>query len=194
MSTLDQNLKNQEPELRAWLKVHGGKSRVIWYRDRVTGGTMDRPGMEKLLRDMNAGEISTVLVWRIDRVGRGARDLLSFFDDLESRGIVFVSLRDGVDARTAAGKMFRHMLVGFAQYERELLGERVRAGQRRARAAGKRWGGRRPGQRTRLTPKKLETIATLLNHGKLSKAEIARQVEISERSVYRAAEIIARSA
>lgn len=189
VSTTDQDTASQEPDLRVWLRTHVRGRPVVWYQDKFSGRTLRRPGIEKLLADADAGKVGTILVWRIDRLGRTARELLGLLEDLDVAGVEFVSLRDGVDASTAAGRMFRHMLVGFAQYEREVLSERVRAGIQRARAEGKRWGGKKIGQRSKLTPEKLDAVRDLLAAGK-KKAAIARQLGIGRATVYRAVEVL----
>lgn len=191
VSTTSQDLENQEPELKSWLEANGRDRPVMWFRDTFTGKTMKRPGMRRLERAVRRGRVGSVVVWSTDRLGRTARELQAFLDELDDRGIEFVALRQGgrLDGSTAAGRMFRHMLIGFAEYEREIIGERTRAGMERARAAGKKIGGRKKGHRTRLTPARLKAIGTLLNAG-TSKAEIARQLGVSERSVYRAVKLL----
>ncbi len=187
VSTTSQDMRSQEPDLKAWLALNRSGRPVTWYRDTFTGKTMARSGLEKLEAAINAGDIGTLVVWRNDRLGRTARQMLEFLEDLDTRGVQVFSLRDGglLDASTPAGRMFRHMLIGFAEYEREVISERIRAGIAKAKADGKRWGGRKLGQRTRLTEKKVHSIHVLLANG-ATKAEIARQLGISERSVYRA--------
>lgn len=190
VSTVNQDLRSQEPDLKAWLVANRKGREVTWYRDTLTGKTLLRPGMEKLEAAINAGAVGTLVVWRNDRLGRTARQMLAFLEDLDNRGVEVYSIRDGglLDASTPAGRMFRHMLVGFAEYEREVISERIRAGIAKAKADGKRWGGRKAGQRTRLTDRKMHSIRALLAAGS-KKAEIARQLGISERSVYRAVRI-----
>lgn len=192
VSTSRQDLENQEPELRAWLESNANGRPVKWYRDTFTGKTMQRPDMEKLERAVRQGQVGAIVVWSTDRLGRTARELQIFLDELDERGIEFVALRQGgrLDGSTAAGRMFRHMLIGFAEYEREVIGERTRAGMARARAAGKKIGGRKKGQHTKLTPARLRSIRALLDSG-TSKAQTARQLKISERSVYRAVKLLA---
>ena len=189
VSSAGQDLAAQEPDLKAWTKTHRKGRRVVWYRDKFTGTTMKRPGMAKLEADVRAGKVGTVLVWRLDRVGRTAVELLSWLKDLELAGVEFVSVRDAIDTSTAAGKLLRTILAGFAEYEREVISERVRAGINKARAQGKRWGGRAQGSRTKLTPKVLRTIRASLREG-TSKAEVARQLGIDRSTVYEAIELI----
>lgn len=190
VSTAGQDLAAQEPDLRAWLKANRKGRRVSWYRDKFTGTTLRRPGMADLEADVQAGKIGAVVVWRLDRVGRTAVELLSWLKSLEVAGVEFVSVRDAIDTSTAAGKLLRTILAGFAEYEREVISERIRAGIRKARAQGKKWGGRKPGARTKLTPKVLKSIRALLRE-ETPKAEIARQLKIDRSTVYQAEKLIA---
>ena len=91
-------------------------------------------------------------------------------------------------ASTASGRLFRTILAGFAEYEHEVISERIKAGVVKAKKKGKKWGGRKKGYRTRLTREKLKAVRVLLKSG-TRKAAIARQLNISERSVYRALEL-----
>lgn len=185
VSSAGQDMGSQEPELKVWLKVHGRGRRVVWYRDTFTGRTMKRPDMSKLEADIAGGKIGTVVVWRVDRLGRTAAGMLTFLEQLDAAGVKFVAVRDGFDSETSAGRLVRGVLAQVAAYEREVISERIQAGISRAKAEGKRWGGRKQGHRTRLTDSRLAAIRALLI-AKTSKAEIARHLGISERSVYRA--------
>jgi DNA invertase Pin-like site-specific DNA recombinase len=189
VSTTGQDVASQEPDLKAWLRVHGRGRSVLWYRDRFTGATLERPGMRKLEDDTRAGKVETLVVWRLDRLGRTAGQTITFLDGLRDAGVRFVSLRDAVDTSTASGRLFRTIIAGFAEYEREVISDRIRSGIVRARAKGKRWGGKKAGQRYRLTKEKLAAARDLLAAGK-RKAAIARQLGLSRSSVYRAAEIL----
>ena len=189
VSTKRQDTKNQEPDLRAWLKANRKGRPVSWFRDEFTGAVLKRPGMQKLDAAIRDGDVGTVVVWRLDRLGRTAHELLGWLNQLEVTGVEFISIRDAIDTTTPAGKLLRTMLAGFAEYEREVLSERIKAGISKAKAAGKHWGGRTAGHRTRLTPERLRSIGALLAAGK-QKAQIARELGISERSVYRGIELV----
>jgi len=93
VSSSGQDLGSQEPDLKAWLKAHAKGRRVAWYRDTFTGKTLRRPGMRKLEAGLNARQIGTLVVWRLDRLGRTAREMLTFLDQLEATGVEFVSVR-----------------------------------------------------------------------------------------------------
>lgn len=190
VSTAGQDVKSQEPDLRAWARAHGRGSSVRWYRDRFTGATLNRPEMRRLEEDIRAGRVGTVVVWRLDRLGRTAGQTINLLDELRAAGVRFVSVRDGVDTSTATGRFVRTILAGFAEYEREVISERIRAGIAKAKAEGKRWGGKKAGQRYRLTDEKLAAARDLLAAGK-KKAAVARQLGVSRSSIYRAAAILA---
>ena len=185
VSTGSQDTASQEPDLTAWLASQAARRKVVWYRDTFTGATMDRPGMKRLEQDLAAGQVDTLVVWRLDRLGRTATETLTFLEHLDKVGVRFVSVREGVDPSSPAGRLMRHLLAAFAEYEREIISERIRAGVARAKAAGKKWGGKKPGQNSKLTPAMLKSIEALLVAG-VKKAAIARQLGIGRTTVWRA--------
>ena len=85
VSSIGQTTKSQEPDLRRWELGYANDTPVTWYQDHFTGKTMDRPGWSKLEAAIRAGKVSTVVVWRIDRLGRTANGLTALFDDLQRR-------------------------------------------------------------------------------------------------------------
>jgi len=141
VSTRRQDTRSQEPDLKRWLDAFANGSEVRWYRDHATGKSMDRPGWKKLDAELDGGNVSQVVVWRLDRLGRTASGLTALFEKLVSRRVGLVSLKDGFDLSTAAGRLMANLLASVASFELELRAERVLAGQAAARAAGKRWGG-----------------------------------------------------
>lgn len=193
VSTDSQDHRSQEPDLEKWLTAYGQDQEVAWYRETFTGKTMNRPVMRELEQDIRQGGISKLVVWRLDRLGRTAGQTLRFLDELEAQGVTFVSVKDGVDASTATGRLLRTILAGFAEYEREVISERVRAGIAKAKASGKRWGGRKAGQRPRLTPKTLDSIKALLSYG-VSKTDVARELRLDRSTVYAAVKLLGEAA
>jgi DNA invertase Pin-like site-specific DNA recombinase len=185
VSSQSQDLRSQEPDLQTWAKAQAED--VRWYKDKATGTNMERPGLDKLLAEAKAGQISRVVVWRLDRLGRTARGLLALLDELQAFGVGFVSLREGIDLNTPAGRLMLVVLAGVSQYETEVRKERQLAGIARAKAEGKRWGGRKPGTRIRLSVEKEALIRQLYAEGK-AVAAIARLVGLSRKSVYKALE------
>lgn len=188
VSTTGQDTASQEPDLKTWVRLHGRRRSVLWYRDRFTGTTLNRPAMRELEEDIRAGRIDTLLVWRLDRLGRTAGQTITFLDELQEANVRFVSLRDGVDTSSASGRLLRTILAGFAEYEHEVISERIRAGVAKAKAAGKKWGGKKPGNPYKLTSEKVKAMRELLRAGH-KKAAIARQLGISRSTVYRGASL-----
>ena len=181
VSSNGQDTKSQEPDLTQWTKSQAGQ--VIWYKDKATGKNMDRPGWLKLEGAIHKGQVSAVVVWRIDRLGRTAKGLTALFDDLRERKVNLVSLKDGLDLSTPAGRLMANVLASVAQYETEVRGERVRAGQSVALANGKHWGGSKPGVRKQVSDTKVRAILKMKADGERI-ADIARAVEVSRPTVY----------
>jgi len=153
----------------------------------VGSGAAKREAREKLLEAARRREIDVVLVWRLDRWGRSVTDLLATLQELEHLGVGFVSLTEALDLTTPAGRAMAGLLAIFAEFEREILRERTRAGLVQARLNGKRLG--RP-----QTAGLQATEIRKMHRAGTSKSEIARRLEIGRTSVRRIlAEPISRS-
>src|SRR5438874_8509376 len=147
VSTLDQEPENQLQELRRYVEARGWTA--VEYVDRGISGAKDRrPSLDRLVADAKRRRFDVLVCWRLDRLGRNLKHLITLLEDLQALGIAFVSLAEGIDATTPAGKLQMHILGAIAEFERARIAERVRAGLRRAKAQGKRLG--RP-RKTRLT-------------------------------------------
>jgi DNA invertase Pin-like site-specific DNA recombinase len=144
----------------------------------VGSGASERQLREKLLEAARRREIDVVLVWRLDRWGRSVADLLATLQELEHLGVGFVSLTEALDLTTPAGRAMAALLAVFAEFEREILRERVRAGLAHARQNGKKLG--RP-----ITAGLRVNQVRKLHHAGVSKAEIARRLQIGRTSVRR---------
>jgi len=144
----------------------------------VNSGAVRREAREKVLDAARRREIDLVLVWRLDRWGRSVTDLLSTLQELEHLGVGFVSLTETLDLTTPAGRAMAGLLAVFAAFEREILGERTRAGLAHARENGKRLG------RPATAAVHAAEIRNLHRAG-VSKSEIARRVQIGRTSVRR---------
>src|ERR1700741_4959189 len=144
----------------------------------VNSGVAKREAPEKLLEAARRREIDLVLVWRLDRWGRSVTDLLATLQELEHLGVGFVSLTEALDLTTPAGRAMAGLLAIFAEFEREVLQERTRAGLAHARQNGKRLG--RPA-----TAAVHAAEVRNLHRAGISKSEIARRVEIGRTSVRR---------
>ena len=152
VSTHRQDTKSQEPDLQHWANVFAKGAPVEWFRDKATGKTMDRPAWKRLEAGIRAGKIGTLAVWRLDRLGRTASGRTALFEELIARKINLVSLKDGIDLSTPAGRLIANVLASVAVYETEVRSERITAGQAVARANGKRWGGSKKGRRLKVKP------------------------------------------
>jgi hypothetical protein len=120
----------------AWVAAHAEAILVRPYRDTESGAKTPRPGFDRMLKDAKARMFDRVVIWRLDRLGRNTEHLLRTVRELEEAGVTLVSVRDSVDTSTASGKAFLGMLAVFAQFERDILVERTKAGMARAKAAG----------------------------------------------------------
>ena len=139
VSTLDQEPENQLAELRRYVGVRGWTAAE--YVDKGVSGAKDRrPALDQLIRDARRRKFDVLVVWRLDRLGRNLRHLITLLDELQALGVAFVSLAEGIDATTPAGKLQMHILAAIAEFERARIAERVRAGLARARANGRRLG------------------------------------------------------
>lgn len=181
VSSKNQDTRSQEPDLKRWAAAQDVP--VRWYRDKFTGKTMNRPGWNDLEADIRAGKVSMVVVWRLDRVGRTAKGVSALFQDLQDRKVGLVSIREGLDLSTPAGRLMAHILASVAQYETEVRGERVRAGQAAARANGKRWGGSKAGRRVKVSLEQVRIIRQMRADG-TKIAVIARAVALSRPTIY----------
>lgn len=152
----------QLEELRVVAKQRGWTIEAEFVDDGVSGVRDSRPGLDAMLEAGKAGEFDLLAVWRLDRLGRSLQHLLHVLDDLRNWGVGFVSLRDaGIDTTTASGRLMLQLLGAFAEFEREMIRERVVAGVLRAQAAGKHCG--RP--RVAVSDEKLLAAQQLLDDG-----------------------------
>jgi DNA invertase Pin-like site-specific DNA recombinase len=139
VSTFDQEPENQLVEIRRYVAARGWTA--VEYVDRGVSGAKDRrPALDRLLIDARRRRFDVLVVWRLDRLGRNLRHLITLLEELQALGMAFVSLNEGIDATTPAGKLQMHILGAIAEFERARIAERVKAGLQRARAQGKRLG------------------------------------------------------
>ena len=134
VSTIDQNLDLQ---LDALKRVGCEKL----FEDKISGSKSERLGLTKTLEHLRKGD--TLVVWKLDRLGRSLRHLIELINKLQEEGIMFKSIQDGIDTSTSIGQFFFHITGAFAELEKNLIIERTRAGLNAARARG-RLGGRKP--------------------------------------------------
>lgn len=150
------------------------------FEDTASGSKSDRPGLHRCLAELTAGDV--LIVWRLDRLGRSLRHLVSTVEDLQSRGVGFRSLCDGaLDTTTASGKLVFNVFAALAEFERQLIQERTKAGLAAARARGK-FGGRRKIDGD--DPRVITAKALHRDHGN-SISDICRTLQVSKTTLYR---------
>ena len=177
ISTYDQNtLPMQMRTIRNYVKSRKWNI-VIEIKDTGSGAS-NRPEREKLLKAARKREIDAIIVWRLDRWGRSVTDLLNTLQELNELDVGFISITEALDLTTATGRAMAALLAVFAEFEREILRERVKAGIAQAKLEG------RPHGRPESVTKHSTKVKQLCKAG-LSKSEIARQLKISRTSVRR---------
>lgn len=180
VSSKSQDQRSQVADLERWVGSQDGE--IVWYKDKFTGKTMDRPAWNKLVAAMENGKVSKLVVWRLDRLGRTAKGLTALFDDLIARKIGLFSLRDSLDLSTPSGRLMANVLASTAAYETEVRAERVLAGQAAARESGKTWGGSKAGRQITVTNEQKSQVLSMRG-SKI--AVIARTVGLSRPTIYR---------
>ena len=170
VSTTDQNLTLQKDALEK-----AGCERI--YEDELSGTKDNRPGLLKALEMLR--ENDTLVVWKLDRLGRSVKSLIELVSELNSKNIHFKSLTDSIDTSTPSGRFFFHVMASLAQMERELIVERTKAGLESAKKLG-RVGGRK---RT-MTDSKLASAKKLLDSG-IPPKDVAKDLGVSLATLYR---------
>ena len=181
-STSEQSVNLQLDGLRDYARARGFRVVEEYLDEGVSGARAKRPGLDRLLAAARRRQIDAVLVWKLDRLGRSLRHLLTLLGELEELGVRFVSLDDAIDTSTAAGRLFMQIRGAFAEYELAQIKERTRAGVQAARRNGKRFG--RPSTLSRQQRER----ALRLRDGGHSIRAIARTIGASRSVVARALE------
>jgi DNA invertase Pin-like site-specific DNA recombinase len=171
VSTDDQDTAAQVAALKA-----AGCQRI--FREKASGGRWDRPELHRLLDHLRKGDV--LLVWRLDRLSRSLRDVLTIMERLGDAGAGFRSLTEAIDTTTPAGRMMIQMVGAFAEFERAMLRERTKAGLDAAREEG-RIGGRRP----KLSAQQQVEIRKMVSKGHRTAADAARLFKVHPATVSR---------
>jgi DNA invertase Pin-like site-specific DNA recombinase len=171
ISTHDQTLSLQQDALEK-----AGCSKI--FTDTVSGVKTERKGLDEALNYVRKGD--TLVVWRLDRLGRSLPHLISTMTALEERGIGFKSLTESIDTTTSGGKLIFHIFGALAEFERDIIRERTQAGLSAARARG-----RKGGRPHALTPKQLAIAKQLYQDKQHSIAEICNTLKVSKATLYR---------
>lgn len=172
VSTGLQNLNLQEDRLNQY-----GCEKI--FSDHISGSKSKRPGLDKAIEFARSGD--TIVVWRLDRLGRNMEDLITLVNELNNRGVSFHSLEENItmDKSSSTGQLLFHLFAAFAEFERNLILERSSAGRIAARARG-RYGGRPE----KLNKQDLNLLKTLYDNGTPIKT-IAEQWQVSRTTIYR---------
>ncbi|CAJ0700267.1 MULTISPECIES: recombinase family protein [Burkholderiaceae] len=147
------------------------------YEDKASGKTAERPELAQCLKALREGD--TLVVWRLDRLGRNLQDLVRIVSDLEKRGIKFKSLKEAIDTGSPSGKLGFHMFAALAEFEREVIRERTMAGLAAARARG-----RKGGRPQLLDVKQQRAALAMMKNREMSVAEIGRHFGVSRSTLY----------
>ncbi len=173
VSTDDQHLHLQRDAL---VKAGVDPSRI--YEDKLSGAKTNRPGLEHAIRAAREGDV--LVVWRLDRLGRSLKDLIHIAERLEEKGVGLRSLQEQIDTTSAAGRLFFHMMGALAEFERNLIRERTRAGLDAARRRGK-----KPGRKRKLREQDLVAAKALLADESITVVEVAERLGVSPATLYR---------
>jgi DNA invertase Pin-like site-specific DNA recombinase len=174
VSTRDQNLNLQIDALKR------SKCERI-YKEVAKGAKTDRPKLNELLAVIKPGD--SLVIWKLDRLGRSLQHLVKMFNDLINNGIDIISLQDPIDTSTAQGKLMFNIFPSLAEFERDLIIERTRAELKAARARG-RCGGRPKGL-SKNSMEKARAAEMLYNQKKLTAIQISEQLSISKTTLYK---------
>lgn len=150
------------------------------YKEEISGASKERPQLKKLLEQIREGDV--VVIWKLDRLGRSLADLVQLVNEIQGKGAGLLSLQDSIDTTTPQGKLTFHLFAAIAEFERELIRERTKAGLDSARARGRR-GGRPPGLSNDAQIKAAAAVS--LYNQKRSVAEICSTLSISKKTLYK---------
>ena len=147
-------------------------------QEKMSGAIADRPKLEEALNFMRDGD--TLVVWRLDRLGRSLKHLIEIINHLHDRGLYFKSLQENIDTVSSSGKLIFHIFGALAEFERNIISERTKAGLKAARARG-----RLGGRPRSIDNKTIEMARKLIDEGSNSISEICKNLGISRASLYR---------
>ena len=171
VSTEDQHLHLQTDALK-----QAGCEKI--FTDEISGAVGERPGLTEALTFLRLGD--TLVVWRLDRLGRSLKDLIARVEELQQRQVEFRSLTENIDTSTSGGKFMFHLFSALAEFERDLIRERTLAGLKAARARG------RLGGRPRIMPPaKIQMAAGLMQNSTISVRDICKHLGVSRTTLYR---------
>lgn len=174
VSTKDQNLSLQ-------LDALNEKGCELIFKEKLSGKTKDRPELMRMLDQLRKDDV--VVIWKLDRLGRSLRDLVQLLQNIRDKGAELISLNDNIDTTSPTGKLIFHIFASLAEFERDIISERTKAGLNAARARGRRGG--RPKGLSKSAEIKASAAESLYRERKLSISQICSELAISRRTLYK---------
>lgn len=175
VSSQEQSVDMQRHELQAYVQARGWVN-VTYYEEKVSGSTTNRLMLQRLLEDANRRRIDIVLTWKLDRLARSLRDLVNLIDSFGNVAVSLISLKENIDLSSSTGRLLVHMIGAFAQFERDLIIQRVRSGLDAAKKKGIKLG----------RPRVIEASRVLeLRKQNWSLGQIARELKVSKSGVHK---------
>ena len=174
VSTKDQSLNLQKDALEK-----AGCRKI--YSEQISGTKTDRANLDEMIEHVRQGDI--IVVWKLDRLGRSLRDLINLISKFQDLGVEFKSLQDNIDTTTPTGKLTFHLFAALAEFERDIISERTKAGLESARARGRRGG--RPKGLSKKAMDKARLAESLYNEKNNSIQEICEYLSVSKPTLYR---------
>ncbi|HEY0056602.1 MAG TPA: recombinase family protein [Pedobacter sp.] len=174
VSTQDQNLTMQKDALKS-------AGCELIFEEKISGKSKERPELEKMISKLRKGDV--VVVWKLDRLGRSLRDLIDLVSGFKEKGVEFVSIHDSINTATATGRFTFNIFASLAEFEREIISERTKAGLTAARARGRTGG--RPKGLSKTSMSKAKSVKILYDKKEKTVDEIAKDLGISRATCYR---------
>lgn len=174
VSTKDQSLNLQKDALKK-----AGCKKI--YSEQISGAKSDRPKLNDLIKHLRKGDV--IIVWKLDRLGRSLRDLVNLISKFQELEVGFKSLHDNIDTTTPAGKLTFHLFAALAEFERDIISSRTKAGLQAARARGRKGG--RPKGLSKKAQDKARLAESLYKEKERSISEICDHLSISKPTLYR---------
>jgi DNA invertase Pin-like site-specific DNA recombinase len=168
---------DQSPALQLAALKKAGCKIPVFKDEGISGATVKRPALQRCLKQLQAGD--TLIVWKLDRLGRSLRDLITMLDDLKQRGVKFRSLTEHIDTETPTGRAMWQMIGVLAELERSMISERTRAGVKAAQRRGVKFG-RKP----KLSPQQIDHARKLIDAGE-DRQKVAALFKVGRKTLYR---------
>lgn len=172
VSTKDQNLALQKDALKEECK--------LIFEEKASGAKTDRPELRKMINQLREGDI--IIIWKLDRLGRSLRDLVNLVKEIQNKGAELKSLNDAIDTTTPQGKLTFHLFAALAEFERDIISERTKAGLEAARARGRKGG--RPKGISKEAMDKVIIVKNLHSRG-IAISNICKHVNIARSTLYK---------